>query len=210
MKDKNKSAVELYDEVAEAYAKNFDSVTTGEAMIFLDTFLAQFKPRSEILDLGCGSGFSANYFREHNMKVEGVDLSKAMINIARRNYPNIEFHIDDVRTFRPKNILDGVWAGYSLFHFGQNDFVKTLEQVKTYLKPGGVLGVVVQEGQGEQEVPEPLAPGKSMYIHLYDEELLSQLLTAANFEVIEVKRKKPLLDNELPFNKLLVIAKLNE
>ncbi len=84
----------------------------------------------------------------------------------------------------------------------------TLLQIKSYLKPGGVLGLVVQEGQGEVEQPELLVPNKSIYIHLYNEVLLRRILEQAGFEVIALDRKRPVQGKEFPFDKLLMIAKL--
>jgi len=205
--DKNKKAVEIYDRIAEEYSKNFDSIDSESDLVFLNTFLAHLKPNSYIVDIGCGTGFSAGYFVKRGMRVEGSDLSSSMISIAKRNYPQIPFSVADMRKFSPKEKADGVWAGYSLFHFEQEDFEETIRQVKTYLKPGGILGLVMQEGEGELERDEPFLPGEKIYLHLYTEEQLKTILSQYNFKIFEKKRKTPLHPNEFPYDKLLLIAK---
>ena len=205
MSEKNRDAIEIYNLIAEDYSKFFDNITADEDLIFLNTFLKQLPTDSHIIDLGCGTGFSANYFVNEDMFVEGVDLSPAMIMIAQRNYPAINFSLADMRTFRPQRKVEAVWAGYSLFHFEQSDFEKTLEQIKTYLKPGGMLGLVMQEGEGEVEEVQPLLPNKKIYIHLYTETQLKTILKQHGFEVFEVKQKTP-MTGEMPYNKLLMIA----
>lgn len=207
MNDKNTKAVALYDRIAEEYAKEYDSIDDQHALVFLHTFLAYFKEGSSIIDLGCGTGFSAGYFAQKSMNVEGVDASSSMIAIARRNYPDIPFVLADMRSFSPKENADGVWDGYSLFHFEQDDFEKTIKRVRTHLKTGGTFGLVMQEGVGEVERDEPFLPGETIYLHLYTEEQLIGLLTQYGFTVVETKRKKPMDPQEFPYDKLLLIAR---
>jgi predicted TPR repeat methyltransferase len=210
MNDKNKKAVEIYDKIAEEYSKNFDCINSEDDLVFLNTFLSHLQPNSHIVDIGCGTGFSAGYFVNKGMKVEGSDLSSSMIAIAKRNYPEIIFSVADMRKFSPKEKADAVWAGYSLFHFEQKDFEKTIKQIRTYLKPEGIFGLVMQEGEGELERDEPFLPEEKIYLHLYTEDQLRSILEKYGFNVIEQKRKTPLHPNEFPYNKLLLIAKRNK
>lgn len=207
MKDKNKNAIEVYDLIAEDYARKFDPIESDDDLIFPNIFLSHLGSGSKIVDLGCGTGFSAGYFTKNGMNVIGVDLSKSMIEIAKRNYPNIHFFIDDVRNFSLSNQVDAVWAGYSLFHFEQEYFEITIEKIKTYLKPGGIFGLVMQEGHGEIEPEEPFLPEKKIYIHLYTEEELKIILQKHGFEVVDKKIKKA--ENfEFSYDKILLVTKL--
>jgi len=207
MNNKNKKAVAIYDKIAEEYSKNFDSIDSESDLVFLNTFLSHLKQNSYIVDIGCGTGFSVGYFVKKGMRAEGSDLSSGMIAIAKRNYPSISFSVADMRVFSPLQKADAVWAGYSLFHFEQEDFEKTIKQIRTYLKPDGIFGLVMQEGEGELERDEPFLPGEKIYLHLYTEEQLKTILQKFGFEIIEKKRKTPLHPNEFPYNKLLLIAK---
>lgn len=205
MDDKNKKAVEIYNQIAEDYSKNYDSIDDEDDLIFLNSFLSHLKPKSYIVDIGCGTGFSAGYFIKKGMDAEGSDLSSRMIAIAKRNYPEITFTLADMRSFKPKKKADAVWAGYSMFHFEQDDFEKTLETLKTYLKPNGIFGLVMQEGEGEVEVPEPFLDGKTIYLRLYSEKELVSILKDHGFKILEVKRKIAKHPNEFSYNKLLLI-----
>ena len=205
--DKNKYAIRIYDLIAEDYAKNYDSIGSDEEMIFPNTFLSYLQKGDHVVDLGCGTGFSASYFVKHGMSVEGSDLSSRMIAIAKRNYPDIPFNVADMREYIPQKEADAVWAGYSLFHFEQTELEKTLKQIKSYLKMNGIFGVVIQEGKGELERDEPFLPEEKIYLHLYTESELCELLSHNGFAVLECKRKLPLDPNEFPYNKLLAITK---
>jgi len=207
MDNKNRKAINIYDNIAEEYSKNYDSIDGEEDLIFLKTFILHLHPNSHIVDIGCGTGFSAGWFVNKGMKAEGSDFSSSMINISRRNYPDIPFSVADMRTWKSTKPADAVWAGYSMFHFDQSDFEKTIENIKTYLKPSGIFGLVMQEGQGEVEVPEPFLPNETIYIHLYSEDELINILRKYGFEILEQKRKIPQHSNEFSYNKLLIIAK---
>jgi len=207
MDNRNKKAIEIYDKIAEKYSKKFDNIGSEKDLVFQNTFLSYLKFNSYVVDIGCGTGFTAGYFTKKNMRVEGLDLASNMIAIAKRNYPQIPFTVADMREFSPKEKADAVWAGYSLFHFEQKDFEKTIKQVKTYLKPNGIFGLVMQEGEGELERDEPFLPGEKIYLHLYTEERLKSILRRYDFKIVEQKRKIPLYPNEFPYNKLFLIVK---
>jgi SAM-dependent methyltransferase len=46
-----------------------------------------------IVDLGCGGGVASRYFHNAGFRVVGVDLSEALIALARERVPGAEFHI---------------------------------------------------------------------------------------------------------------------
>lgn len=208
MDDKNKKAIEIYNEIAEEYSKTYDPIDNDSDLVFLKTFLSYLKIDDHLVDIGCGTGFSAGWFAKHGIIIEASDFSSKMIDIAKRNYPDLSFSVADMRTYRPKKSSNAVWAGYSMFHFDKKDFIKTIKNIKTYLQPSGILGIVMQEGEGEVEIPEPFLPDKNIYIHLYSEQELRKILDKHGFEVIEVKRKIPKNPKEFVYNKILIISKL--
>lgn len=198
--------IDVYDRIAEEYARRYDPIESEDDLVFLNAFLGYVRPGEWIADIGCGTGYSTGYFVKHGMKAEGVDLSKNMIAIARRNYPNISFKVEDLRTYKPKGIVDAVWAGYCLFHLTKDDFEQVLVRIRSYLKPGGVFGLVMQEGSGESEIDEPLLPGEKIYVRAYTEAELEDLLKRSGFTIVDRRRKPPLYEMEYRYDKLLLIA----
>lgn len=209
MTDKNKNAINIYDKIANDYAKAYDpNEYSEEGLIFQNSILNYLKPNSIMLDIGCGSGFSAEYFHDKGINVFGIDLSSEMIRIAKKKHPNINFQVADMITFKPDNNIDVVYAGYSMFHFQQEGFEKTLDNIKTYLNKKGILAMVMQEGSGELDEVEPFLPTEKIYIKLYTEDELKDLLNKHGFEVLEINRKKPKDKGEFQYNKILVISRL--
>lgn len=49
-----------------------------------------------IVDLGCGSGLSAQEFVQANYQVLGIDISRSMIEIAKNRVPQAEFKVESL------------------------------------------------------------------------------------------------------------------
>ncbi|MEH2175772.1 class I SAM-dependent methyltransferase [Nostoc sp.] len=47
-----------------------------------------------VVDLGCGSGLSAQELTKANYRVLGIDISESMIKIARKRVPDAEFRVE--------------------------------------------------------------------------------------------------------------------
>src|SRR5476651_1556248 len=75
-----------YDLIAADFAKMRDSFSTEKK--YIDLFLAHLNPNSHVLDVGCGSGYPiASYLIEHGLQVTGIDASKKLLKIAKKNCP---------------------------------------------------------------------------------------------------------------------------
>jgi SAM-dependent methyltransferase len=197
---------EIYDALAKTYAEHYESGNPDRP--FLDEFLRHVKKGSRVLDLGCGTGSGARYLFEHGMQVEGIDLSRRMIEVAKRRHPEIRFRRADFRHLDYQaGGFDAVWAGYSLFHMVRKDFESTLEKIRCALVASGTFGLTVQEGRGQVYFPEPLLPGKKLLVCLYSREELGRILRAKGFKLIAHKRRRPASDLEYPYNKLLMISR---
>ncbi len=142
------------------------------------------------------------------MRVEGIDLSESMIKVATQNYPRIRFTRKDIRnsTYQAGH-LDAIWAGYSLFHMVRKDFQTVLKKIRKALVPDGIFGLVMQEGKGEVQFPEPLCPDKSLLVCLYSIEELTAILNANGFNVVAQKRRGPVSKLEYPYKKLLLVSR---
>lgn len=204
---KSNHVIDVYNRIAEEYARRYDTLESEDDLVFLKAFLSHLKPGDRVADIGCGTGYSTGYFVKRGMQAEGVDLSENMIAIARRNYPDLSFKVEDLRTYVPGQLVDAVWAGYCLFHLTKEEFERVLDRVRLYLKPGGVFGLVMQEGEsGETFADEPLLPGEKIYVRTYTETGLEDLLKHHGFSIIDRKRKPPLYEMEFPYDKLLLVV----
>ncbi len=198
----------VYDQMAKDYHKEFDTKKFSDKR-FLESFIKYLPKTGKILDLGCGTGRHSKYFFDKHFSVTAIDLSKGMIEVARKLYPEITFEIMDMRRMAYKKFcFDAVWAGYSLFHLNREDFKKTVDKIKATLKPGGIFGLIMQEGQGSTEAVYPISKNQKVHLELYTFKDLDYFLKTRGFRILKHSFRRPKPGIEFPYRKLLVIAKV--
>src|SRR5688500_292893 len=65
-----------------------------------------------LLDVGCGTGAHLVHMREW-IDVEGLDVSAAMLEVARRKLPGVPLHEGDMRTFGLERRFDVITSLFS-------------------------------------------------------------------------------------------------
>ncbi|MEV7551625.1 class I SAM-dependent methyltransferase [Amycolatopsis sp. NPDC089917] len=175
---------ESYDTVAEDYAvrvgRLFDQEPISRAM--LAAFAEQV--RGPVVDVGCGPGHVTAHLASLGLDVTGVDLSPKMVEVARRQYPDLRFSVGSMAALDiPDGTLGGLVAWWSIFHLPPEELPGLFAEFRRTLAPGGRLLVGFHVGD------ERLSPGKA-YGHpvTYDAYLLepdriAELLGQAGFEV---------------------------
>ena len=73
-------------------------------------------PDNNIIDIGCGNGYVANYVsKKFNVNISACDSSKSGLKIAKSNYPGVNFFEQDVSNFTRNEELQGKFdLSYSL------------------------------------------------------------------------------------------------
>jgi SAM-dependent methyltransferase len=106
-----------------------------------DHLLAKLPPRSHILDVCCGNGHLARKMADLGFKVTGIDGSEPMLQYARENAPNCEFHACDAREIDFKNAFDAVTSTCdSLNHvMSLAELSGVFAKVCAALRPGGIF-----------------------------------------------------------------------
>lgn len=109
--------------------------------------LLALKRGERILDLGCGTGHLTNQIARAGAEVVGIDKSKAMIDEARRLYPNLRFEIAEANHFHFEQPFDAVFSNAAI-HW-MKDQPSVARCIWDVLKPGGRL---VAEFGGKRNV----------------------------------------------------------
>ncbi|MHB8957239.1 MAG: class I SAM-dependent DNA methyltransferase [Pirellulaceae bacterium] len=104
-----------------------------------------------IVDLGCGSGIWAKELADSGYRVIGVDISPAMIAIARRRVPEAEFHVKSFLQFRLP-ACQAVTALGEVFNY-LFDEGNSLRSLRRLFK--GVFNVLPSKGIFVFDVAEP-------------------------------------------------------
>lgn len=97
-----------------------------------------------IVDLGCGTGNLTIPLAKQGYKLTGVDLSPAMVDVARRKAAEArlqtKFFVGDLRDFyRPEKAFDTVISGCDVLNYltTEHDLKRAFESVYKLLSPGG-------------------------------------------------------------------------
>lgn len=107
---------------------------------------------NRILNMGCGTGRHDIRLTQMGYQCSGIDISPAMIDIARQNARGMEidFTVADVRNYRTARRYDAV---ISLFHVmsyqnSNTDIINAFVSAREALDPGGVFIFDVWYGPG--------------------------------------------------------------
>lgn len=93
-------AVAYDSDLAFIHDSGFGDFARNSAPGILNLFARGGISDGTIVDLGCGSGIWAREVADAGYRVVGVDISPAMIAIARRRVPEAEFHVKSFLQFR--------------------------------------------------------------------------------------------------------------
>jgi len=180
----NQDTISWYDNNAEKYASDTDSVTfEGTAQ----EFLSKLQPNPKVLDAGCGSGRDTATLSELGAEVIGIDLSSGLIQVAKAKKPHLTFvHGSFLDIPFPDNSFDGVWSHASLVHLDTLDEVKTaLQEFNRVLKSGGCLYVLVkkQTGTDKTAVVTDSLSNHDRFFRYYTEDELAELLKITGYKL---------------------------
>ncbi len=105
---------------------------------------ARFEVKT-LLDLGCGGGHNDHALQER-FQVTGVDLSEAMLSLARRLNPEVTYLVGDLRTVRLGQLFDAVVIADAItYMLDEADLRAAFATAFAHLKPGGVFITYVEE-----------------------------------------------------------------
>ena len=94
-------AASAYDtDLAYIHDQGFGDFARGAAPGILRLLRQSGIAEGQVVDLGCGSGIWAKELAEAGFEVTGVDISAAMIELARRRVPEATFHVESFFRFR--------------------------------------------------------------------------------------------------------------
>lgn len=178
--DKNSlAAPQTYiSQLFDAYADHFDE----HLQISLDYRVPEllyeacqpFLPNSSltILDLGCGTGLTSTLFKQNAKKLVGVDLSKKMLEEAKKKNIFNELYQNDIEQFlkESQERFDLILAGDVLVYVGKLSNLFSL--VSAALNKNGLFVFSIEKSEKENFLLQPSArfSHSKNYIHALTEE----------------------------------------
>ena len=106
--------IDTYNDTAELMAEKFNAMGARVEDIKRAFSFVREKPR--ILEIGCGNGRAAKEIVARTKTYLGLDISQGLIDLARRDNPDVSFVVSDLEEFEFAGQWDVVFAFASLIH----------------------------------------------------------------------------------------------
>jgi SAM-dependent methyltransferase len=179
-----------WEKAADPYHHHFGVLTRQSSEALLDAACAQ--AGSKVLDVATGPGYVAATAHQRGADAIGLDFSPTQVELARKNYPGIEFQQGDAENlpFKP-GLFDAVVVGLCLLHLPNAE--RAVAEAFHVLRAGGrfaatvwakpehnpafriILGAIERHG-----TKVDLPPGPSFF-RFADAEEAGRVLLAAGF-----------------------------
>ncbi|MGV9931509.1 class I SAM-dependent methyltransferase [Streptomyces olivaceoviridis] len=174
----------FYDTIAEDYADHFRDPLAERPLerALLSAYAEQVGPHGTVADLGCGPGDVTAHLAGLGLSVFGLDLSDAMIAIARRRYPALRFEQGSMRELSSADgSLAGVVSWYSSIHTPVDELPDLFAEFHRVLAPGGRLLLAFQVGDVPLRLERPFGHDVALDYHRRHPEQMAELLSDAGF-----------------------------
>ena len=130
----------FYDSHAQKWSANKTSSFFEEKEFTI--FAKYFSTGDTIIDIGCGHGRSIPLFLGigHKLRYFGIDISKKIMRIAARRYPQLKFQYTDLTDAKtlPRKKFDGFWANASLQHIPFEHWPLAWKNIRSFSKPRAI------------------------------------------------------------------------
>ncbi|APJ03683.1 class I SAM-dependent methyltransferase [Silvanigrella aquatica] len=103
--------------------------------------LNKYVKGKNVLDFGCGLGYSTEFIHNLNYNVTGVDIDQEMLKQSKINFPHIHFHkINNNMSFIESNSFDLIFSSFVLFEISSAEkMVNYFKEWKRLLKENGAI-----------------------------------------------------------------------
>lgn len=204
MDNVGKEIRDAYNKIAEAYdsALWYDMPYNNQINYFLSLIQG-----NQILDIGCAIGSFTKYVADKGYAIEGIDISSKMIEIASKKVNNATFYVMDMTNITLTKKYDGLMVINSTIHIEKKNMKKVFEGFKKLINDNGIIFVILQEGNGERYIDEPLDTNIKEFVSFYQEEEIKDVFHQCDLEIVKMERIKYDSDFELGNNQLAFYLK---
>ncbi|MEW7291922.1 class I SAM-dependent DNA methyltransferase [Aquimarina sp. 2304DJ70-9] len=131
----------LYKSLSTIYHEMYQSLFDYEQEFDFYTATLQRFSSKEIIEYGCGTGNLAKLFLDSGYRYLGVDLNQEMLDIAKKNLPQDNFVLGDLKTFEADKKFDcALITGRTISYLTRNEEVlASYRNIARNLKDQGVL-----------------------------------------------------------------------
>ncbi|GAA2894943.1 class I SAM-dependent methyltransferase [Pseudonocardia halophobica] len=186
-----------YDAIARSYEETFrselaDSPLDRAVLAGFAGLVTDRHPDGRLIEVGSGPGHVTAHLRELGLAIRGIDLSAAMVDLARRAYPDVTFDVGDMGALDASDAsLAGLVAWYSIIHVPPAHLPAVFAEFHRVLEDGGHLLVAFQVGDDVLHFDEAFGHRVSLDFHRLRPDAVAVLLDEAGFDVVATLVRAP-------------------
>ena len=138
-----------------------------------------------VADLGCGPGHVTAHLRSLGLTARGIDLSPAMVAVARAAHPDLRFDEGSMTALDlPDGVLGGILARYSIIHTPPEQLPVVFAEFHRVLALGGHVLLAFQVGDERVHVQKGYGHDVSLDAYRLSPDTVVELLERAGFEMV--------------------------
>lgn len=181
----SEGTIATYEQIAADYYERWRdrSAISHHLDRFVDMIRAYGLTDLPVVDVGCGPGFDAAYFRRSGLRSLGIDLSLAMMCAGRPEFggPYVQ---GDMRHL-PLASAGGLWVSASMLHVPRDEALAVLRGFAGVLAPGGLLYLSLKAGQGAEWTESSHGYPLPRYFVYWQPADLDSMLASAGFDIVD-------------------------
>ena len=194
----------VYDATAELYAQAIGTEVSAAFEGPIDRgFLRSFAELVSdgdglVADVGCGPGRVAAFLAGEGLDVVGVDVSEAMLAVARQAHTGVRFEEGSLTSLPfPDGSLAGAACWYTIIHTPPEQLDDAFAELKRVLAADGYLLVAFQAGAGERvSRPDAYGSGVALTNYRHSPDDVRRQLEAAGLSVHAQATRDQVFDHE--------------
>ena len=208
--DKTKIAIDVFNSHARAYQDKF-----MDTYLYHDTFDMFCNniavENAAILDIACGPGNITRYLlgKRPDLRISGIDLAPAMLELASANNPGAEFSLMDCRQINSLNKkYDGIMCGFCLPYLSKDEAKQLIFDAAQILYTGGSLYISTMEDDYIKSGWQVSSSGDKVYMYFHQADYLGDTFIESGFNILAIERKVyPAADGTITTDLIMIAVK---
>ena len=160
-----------------------------------------------VVDIGCGPGRAAAFMAARGLDVVGVDISQAMLTVARSAHPQIRFQVGQLNALPfESGVFSGAVCWYSIIHTPPQSLPEAFDEVARVLVPGGYLLLAFQAE--DEPLHRTNAHGTHLPLTSYRHSVqdVADYLEERGFQIYAKVLRAPDLQNETAYQGFVIAS----